>query len=767
MAITVALALASLAPGQQQNTPHIGYVYPAGGRQGATFQVVLGGESLNGATNVYVSGDGVRATVLEYNRPMTPKEFSELRDLLKALQEKRRASAQATGKGESPAGAQNLTNVWTVADERLFAEIRARMLKNPPNRQGNSAIAETVLVQVTLATNAEPGWRELRLGTPIGLSNPLVFRVGRLPEYSRPAAKPSTPELDRLRKQFSLQPQNPSARLELRITLPATVNGQIAPGGVDVYRFAARRGQQLVIAVSARELMPYLADAVPGWFEATLTLYDAKGSELAYDDRYRFHPDPVIHYEIPKDGEYLVAIKDSLYRGREDFVYRMSLGELPFVTSIFPLGGSAGSATTVELKGWNLPAKTFMQDDKDREPGIYSLAASNDQRLFNPVPFAVDTLPECLDQATSNSPDSAQSITLPSIINGRIDRPGDRDVFRFQGHAGEQVVAEVYARRLGSPLDSVLKLTDGAGRQLAFNDDYEDKGAGLETHHADSYLAATLPADGSYYLYLGDAQHQGGAEYGYRLRVSPPRPDFELRVVPSTLSVRAGLSVPFTAYVLRKDGFTNEIELALKDSPAEFSLSGGVIPANQDHVRLTLTAPSMPENEPVNLSLEGRARIQGREVVHRAVPADDMMQAFAYHHFVCAKELKVAVIGKGWPLARARIRILGEMPVKIPAGGTVAVLIATPGNAFADRFEFELSEPPDGIILQDVSRRGRGMEVVLRGDAGKAKPGLRGNLIIHLVPRMNQAGAPTAPQAGNQRRSPIGVLPAVPFEIVP
>ena len=39
-------------------------------------------------------------------------------------------------------------------------------------------------------------------------------------------------------------------------------------------------------------------------------------------------------------------------------------------------------------------------------------------------------------------------------------------------------MAEVYARRLDSPLDSVLKLTDAAGKQLAFNDDHEDKGAG-------------------------------------------------------------------------------------------------------------------------------------------------------------------------------------------------------------------------------------------------------------------------------------------------
>jgi len=52
-------------------------------------------------------------------------------------------------------------------------------------------------------------------------------------------------------------------------------------------------------------------------------------------------------------------------------------------------------------------------------------------------------------------------------VNGRIDQPGDWDVFRFQGRAGQAIVAEVYARRLDSPLDSVLKLTDAKGQQLA------------------------------------------------------------------------------------------------------------------------------------------------------------------------------------------------------------------------------------------------------------------------------------------------------------
>ena len=119
-----------------------------------------------------------------------------------------------------------------------------------------------------------------------------------------------------------------------------------------------------------------------------------------------------------------------------------------------------------------------------------------------------------------------------------MDRAGDWDVFQFTGKSNETVVAEVSARRLDSPLDSVLKLTDANGKLLAFNDDLEDLAAGVNTHHADSYLMAQLPADGTYYVHLGDTARNGGEEYGYRLRISAPQPDFALRVVPSSVSLR-------------------------------------------------------------------------------------------------------------------------------------------------------------------------------------------------------------------------------------
>jgi hypothetical protein len=745
----------------QPLSPHVGYVYPAGGRQGAVFQVAVGGQYLNNATNAYISGAGVQAVVVDYTRPLTQKEFNDLREKLKELQDKRAAANGRRRAGQ--AGSQSGTNaVWTAADERMIAEVRQKLFLFAPRRNPNPAIAETVTVRVTLAPEAELGERELRLATPTGLSNPLRFCVGQLVEYNKREENLS-PDPATLRQRRLNNEQKAVAPTEMNITVPAVVNGQTLPGGVDRYRFQARKGMDLVVVAAARELIPYLADAVPGWFQAALALYDAKGHELEHADHYLFHQDPVLHYEIPKDGEYVVEIRDSIYRGREDFVYRITLGELPYVTSIFPLGGPAGAQTTVELKGWNLPVTTLTQTNT--EPGIYPVSVRKEDRISNRVPFAVDTLPECLEKEPNNSIATAQPVTLPIIVNGRIDQPGDWDVFRFEGRAGDAIVAEVYARRLDSPLDSVLKLTDASGKQLAFNDDHEDKGAGLDTHYADSYLTATLPADGIFYVHIGDAQHQGGPEYAYRLRISPPQPDFALRVAPSSLSVRGGGSVPLTVYALRRDGFTNEIALALQDAPAGFKVNGAKVPANQDQVRLTLMAPPAPTEEPLRLSLEGRAFVQGREFVRPAVPAEDMMQAFAYRHLVPAQALEVAVSGRF--MNRMPLKILSATPVKIPAGGTARVLVAAPSSAFVDRFRLELNEPPEGISLGKVSSISDGAEIELRSDAAKAKPGLKGNLIVNIMQGQALIAAKKNKKQGNQQRAAVGTLPAIPFEVVP
>ncbi len=733
-------------PAGGRGAPHLAFTYPAGGQQGTTFKVSLGGQNLAAAAAVHFSGAGLTAKISGYERPLTQKEINDLREEQQQLQDKRAAARSDPTK---PA--------FTAANEERAAEIRL-LLAGRGNRQLSPVLAETVTLEVTIAADAPVGDHELRLRTAGGLSNPMTFCVGALREFGEPpriaTSFPNQPPPNREPDPLTHRPKS-----EMEITLPAVVNGQILPGEVDGFHFSARRGQHIVIVAAARALLPYLADAVPGWFQATLRLTDVRGRELSYADDYRFNPDPVLCFEIPADGLYVLEIKDAIFRGREDFVYRVSVGELPFVTGVFPLGATCGERAAFDLSGWNLDAAQLAIDTTDRAPGRFLLHVRGRDQLSNPVQLALDRQRDCLEAEPNDERATAQPVTLPAIVNGRIGRPGDRDVFRFEGKAGDELVAEVFARRLGSPLDSVLTLTDASGRQLASNDDHEDKATGLLTHHADSRLAARLPADGSYFLTLADTQHQGGPDFGYRLHVHPPQPDFELRVTPSSLNLRAGASAAVTVYALRHDGFAGEIALLLKDAPAGFRLGGGRIPAGQDKMQVTLTAPFGSADQVSSLALAGVATIGGQTVAHAAVPAEDMMQAFSYRHLVAARALMVHVAGRGAPF-----RVLTQAPLRFTPGASAKLQIAAPSARAAGAVQFALVDPPAGISIAKVSAgAGDTVNVSLACDPAAAKPGTQGNLM--LTGFGERPGSGTTTKAKAAQRVPLGAVPAIPFEI--
>ena len=540
--------------------------------------------------------------------------------------------------------------------KQMLIERLQRRLAADNRRPANRAVSEIVFIKVTVSPDAEPGAREIRLVTKRGVTNPMVFHVGQVTEVTRKPMK--TANFQVLGKEQLAQRKRPPEEEEVRITVPSTMNGQIASGEKNRYRFEARKGQRLVIAVKARDLVPYIADGVPGWFQPVLALHDAEGNEMAYNDDFRFKPDPTLHFEVPKAGEYVLTIIDAIYRGREDFVYRITIGELPFVTSIFPLGGRAGDPGTIEMNGWNLQKAELIPPGRDAEPGVYSIAAwqSGKGLISNRIPFALGTLPECLDKESNNDLAKAQKVNLPIIVNGRMDQPDDNDVFEVQGKAGETIVAEVQARRLDSPVDSFLKITDASGKVLAFNDDHHDAASGLNTHHADSYLMVKLPADGKYFVHMSETTRKGGKEYGYRLRISPPQPDFELRAVPPNISIRGKSSGSVSVYALRKDGFDGPIKLDFKDLPDGFTSRPVNLAAGKDVARLSVRTTLKETDKPVSLAVVGSAKVQEQEIVHQAVPAEDRMQAFLWRHLMPAQELMALVYNNSYRMPKTRVR---------------------------------------------------------------------------------------------------------------
>lgn len=664
--------LAGVPAAQAQRRPYIGYTYPAGGQQATTVRLKLGGQDLDGVNGITVTGTGVTARIVDYQRKLNPQEIQLLREQLAVL--KKSAAAPSPAAMMADAAIRSVLPEAKTADAAVDpASLLTRVdrrIREWVQTPACSSISNIVFAEVTISPEAEAGPRELRVTTHRGVSNALVFHVGELFEYAR---KPMiTASLHILGKEVLALRNRPDSEVEQRVSLPCTVNGQIAAREVNRYRFSATKGQRLVLSTQARQLIPYIADAVPGWFQPVLTLFDSTGREVAFADDYRFSPDPVILYQVEHDGEYVAEIRDSIYRGREDFIYRIAMGELPFITSIFPLGRTAEAVLPPSVEGWNLD-DAGLRVLPALAAGGYTAAVQRMGVTSNRVPFVIERLPDAVEAEPNNVIAAAQKITLPVVVNGRIDRRNDVDVFCFTGKARTTVVVDIEARRLDSPLDSVVKITDAAGTVIAFNDDREDLTAGANTHPADSSLRATLPADGEYFVHIADTARQGGEEYGYRARISTPQPDFELRVAPSSLGLAMNTATGVNVYVARKDGFAAPIKIALKDPPAGLTAAPITLTGTQSVARLNLKAGPKPTNQPVVVTVTGSAKIGEEEVVREAIATEDRMQAFLWRHLVPASELQVLVFDprhqptpKRVPQKPATTAILAALPQPPP-----------------------------------------------------------------------------------------------------
>jgi hypothetical protein len=128
------------------------------------------------------------------------------------------------------------------------------------------------------------------------------------------------------------------------------------------------------------------------------------------------------------------------------------------------------------------------------------------------------------------------------------------------------------------------------------------------------------------------------------------------------------------------------------------------------------------------------------------------------------------------------VELVGDVPVRIPAGGSAQVQWHQPspaglragkranppavGRAGFKDIQLQLNQPPEGVSLGEVSVGPAGFSVQLKADRDLAQAGFADNLIIEAFRETvvrQKDGTPT----NQKRRSSMGLLPAVPIQIVP
>src|SRR5207253_10107425 len=83
--------------------------------------------------------------------------------------------------------------------------------------------------------------------------------------------------------------------------------------------------------------------------DSSLAILNAAGKELARNEDYN-GLDSLLLFDASEEGEYLLQLRDFRYQGGGNYTYRLYAGALPYVESIFPLGGQRGQQVEVALK---------------------------------------------------------------------------------------------------------------------------------------------------------------------------------------------------------------------------------------------------------------------------------------------------------------------------------------------------------------------------------------------------------------------------------
>lgn len=584
MKARVALSLAALvltaASANAQALPRISGLYPPGARAGSTVEVSIRGGGLDGASEVLVDDPAIKATL----------NVAEVK--IDAADQKVFASKCALcHELRGPSTISRTADQWVATVDRMITQRGAPIEAADKARivrymQAAARAAAGLTARVSIAPDALPGRREIRIHGANGTSTVFPFEVTRLPETleTEPNDQPkSAPE----------------------VKFPLVINGQVGSGDVDCFAFQAKKGERVVFNCDAYRLN----ESSQAFFFPVLYLYDASGKELVRDTG-TFGFDPVIDWTAPADGRYVVLLRDMLYRGSPASIYRLSMGNLAYGTYLFPAGGRRGSSAEVTLQGENqAPEKVSLPLPADAPLGVRTVSTPRGS-----FAFVVGDAPEFVEPADPG----ARRVSLPVSLNGRIERPDEVDRYTFT-LTKEQLgpyAFEVFADRIGSPLAPQLALRNAKGQSL-----FADDGGGRRRQR-DGRQEYTFTQAGDYTLEVADPTNRYGPSHIYRVSLARAEPDFRVSINPDNPNLGPGSSVFLTVRMGRRgEGAASDLEVLLRNLPPGVTASPCVIRAgeNQSFIILTAAADAKPGSFS-KVQVVARAKVDGKTVERPVTP---------------------------------------------------------------------------------------------------------------------------------------------------
>ena len=470
----------------------------------------------------------------------------------------------------APAGGQRGTSVEVTLRGDRLADAQDVFFYTPGITLEKISDAQEKAVKVVflIAADCRLGEHALRIRTASGISALRLFYVGPFPSVEEK------------------EPNNEAAKAQ-PIALNSTVQGTIGSEDVDVFSVEVKKDQRLSVEIEGARLGRTL-------FDPTVTVLSADGRVLAAsDDTPLLGHDGFVSLLAPANGKYLIQVRDMTYAGTGHF-YRLHLGTFPRPAAVFPLGGQPGE--TLEAKFLGDPTGDFTQPitlptEKSRSARFglvadhHGLAPSPNWLRVSPLTNAPSITPgNTLGKAT------ALNTTAPLAFNGVLTTKGNAAFFRFTAKKDQNLDFQVYARRLGSPLDSVLTVFDAKGKSLGNNDD----AAG----NPDSAVRVKIPEDGDYTVKVADQLARGGPRFTYRVEIAEVAPTLTLSI-PDTArydnETRKSIVVPrgnrFAVLLnLNRDTFNGDLAVTFDGLPAGITALADTVPGSLSAVPVVFDA---------------------------------------------------------------------------------------------------------------------------------------------------------------------------------
>ena len=419
----------------------------------------------------------------------------------------------------------------------------------------------TVKLKVVVAESAEPGVYRLRLVTPRGVSDELLYRVSSARVVSEALEKTSGKQTAGLLDSF-----------------PVAVNGRISSKGeVDDYEIDVKAGEEFV----------FEADVGTAVIDPTLTLFERTGSWLNSDrlTRLAYSNEPIhfpgyasdarLTYRFDRAGRYVLRVASFLGPGSEDHVYQLR---------VTPSSQDARKGMhRTRFRPASVPDALWDERSYTREIGPDRMDALWARSVKPDAPEAAAEKVEgdkkdlslfegAIPVAKLDTAGGQKHVVLPALIEGAIESAGNVDRVTFDAKLGDQVTLEIETPDATVPdFNPFLRIIDDTGVEVFTNVHSNlNNNGGFIMKTIQPKTVFTFRRDGKFTLEIRDVTTQEADDrFQYRVLLRPQVPHMgAVHVAEGHLNLTAGEAKKVSITTDQEEGFDGYIALTAEGLPS-------------------------------------------------------------------------------------------------------------------------------------------------------------------------------------------------------